>query len=165
MANNDRQSVCLIFNNAFYLYRTRLLSLYSENKCAYKKHWHILHTTGFMITELSRLKKKGSKRGRESDHSNEHCRENCIPKQPRKIFCRDLRRCLTKTQHSAPCSYRDCALKNAKMHCYSPAPHTGTVDTFDVHITRIKSLGTCSFHHCSDGVSANKTTFLRGYCG
>ena len=89
MANNDRQSACLIFDNAFYLYRTRLLSLYSEDKCnvTYKKHWCILHTIGLMITELSRLKKKGFKRGRDSDPSNEHCRENCLPKQPRKFFC------------------------------------------------------------------------------
>ena len=77
MANNDRQSACLIFDNAFYLYRTRLLSLYSEHKCnvTYKKHWRILQPIGLMITELSRLKKKGSKHGLNSDPSNEHCRE------------------------------------------------------------------------------------------
>ena len=40
-----------------------------------------------MITELSRLKKKGSKRGRDSDPSIKHFRENCLPKQPRKYFC------------------------------------------------------------------------------
>ena len=44
MANKDRQSACLIFDNAFYLYRTRLLSLYSEHKCNYKKHWRNLYT-------------------------------------------------------------------------------------------------------------------------
>ena len=79
MANNDRQSACLIFDNAFYPYRTRLLSLYSEHTCTDKKHWHILYTIRLMITELSLLKKKGSKRGLDSDPSNEHCRENCIP--------------------------------------------------------------------------------------
>ena len=128
MANNDRQSlICQIFDNAFYLYRTRLLSLHSEHKCISKKHWRILHTIGLMITELSRLKKKGSKRGRDSDPSNEECRENCIPKQPRKFFCRDLSRCLTKTQHSAPCSYRACALKKRQMPRYSPVPHRGYI--------------------------------------
>ena len=144
MANNDRQIAWLIFDSVCYLYRTRLLSLYSEHKCTYKKHWRILHTIGLTITELSRLKKKGSKRGRDSDSSNAHCRGNCIPKQPRKFFCRDLSRYLTKTQHSAPCSYRGCALKNVKC----PA------------ILRPHKEGLRRFHYCSNGLSSNKTPFL-----
>ena len=74
-----------------------------------------------------------------------HCRGNCIPKQPRKFFCRDL-----SSQHRAPCSYRGYALINVLLF----AGPTQTVDTFDVHITRIKSL--TRFHRCSDGLSSNK---------
>ena len=108
-------------------------SLYSEHKCIYKKHWHILHTIGLMITELSHLEKKGSKRGRDSDPSNAHCRENCIQKQQRTFFCRDLSRCLTKTQHSAPCSYRGCALKNVKY----PAIRRPHIEGLWIHLTCI----------------------------
>ena len=122
IANNNRQSTCLIFDKTFYLYRT------------YKKHWRILHTIGLMITELSHLKKKRSKRGRDSDPSNVHRRGNCIPKQPRKFFCQDLSRCLTvKTQHSAPCSYQGCALKNVNYPAY-PRPHT---EGLWIHLTCI----------------------------
>ena len=144
--------ICTELDYSFYIQNINVLT---------KSTGAILHTIGRMITELSHLKKKGSKRGRDSDPSNEDCRENCIPKQPRKFFCRDLSRYLTKTQHSAPCSYRGSALKNAKCPAIR-RPNTEGLDTFDGFITQIKSLS--SFHHYSDGLSSNKTPFLRGYC-
>ena len=107
-----------------------------------------------MITEWSRLKKKGSKHGRDNDslgRVGETTYQSSRGNSSAWIWAGVWQK-LNTVQLPGLC------IEKRQMPCYSPAPHRGTVDTFDVHIMRIKSLS--RIHLCSDGLSSNKTPFL-----
>ena len=119
MANNDRQSAYLIFDNAFYLYQTKLFSLYSEHKCTDKNHWHILYAICLMITELSRLKKKGSNRGRDSDPSNEQSGK-LHTKAAEKILLPGFEQVFDKNSTQWTLQLPGLCVDKCQMPCYSP---------------------------------------------
>ena len=136
MANNDRQSACLIFGKALahpayymsYDYRTEPPQ--EERIKAWSGKW------SFERAQVGELHTKAAE----------------------EFFLPGFEQLFDKTSTQCILQVRGWCFEKRQMPCYSPAPAKGTVDTFHMHITRIKSLS--RFHHCSDGLSSYKTPFL-----
>ena len=82
--------------------------------------------------------------------------KNCIPKTAEEILLPGFKMVFDKNSTQSTLQLPGLCVEKRQMPYYSLASHRVTVDTFDVHITRIKSLS--SFHHCSDGLSSKQNS-------